>query len=338
MTTPADQDTNDAGAVFTDPPRMSTVGRTDLSVTRLGLGTIPLGGKYQPITDTQAFATVHAALAHGINWFDTAPRYGFGLAEQRLGRALAGVPRDRYVVATKVGWQIGSDGTRVPAFTRDAVQRGLELSLERLGIERVDIVHIHDPDDHYRQALEDVFPILAEWKAQGIVRAISAGMNQWQMLVDLAREADFDCFLLAGRYSLLEQGALETFLPLCAMRKISVFIGGVFNSGILATGARPGARYNYAAAPPEILERVRQLEMICARFAVPIHVAALQFPLAHPAVTGIVVGAASPGEVQANLAALSADVPPALWAELRDAGLLDPAAPTPEQETPDRRR
>jgi D-threo-aldose 1-dehydrogenase len=248
-----------AAGVRTRPLHWRTVGHTDLQVTRLGLGTVPLGGKYQPMSDAQAIATVHAALAQGISWFDTAPRYGFGRAEQRLGTALAGVPRERYVVATKVGWHVEGDGTRVPAFTRVGVQRSLERSLERLGIDRVDIVHIHGPDDYYREVLGEVFPLLAEWRAQGVVRAISAGMNQWEMLADFTREADFDCFLLAGRYTLLEQGALESFLPLCVRRKISIFLGGVYNSGILATGARPGTRYNYAPAPLEVLERVRQM-------------------------------------------------------------------------------
>lgn len=305
------------------------VGRSNLEITRFGLGTVPLGGKYQPISDEQALETVRSALDAGINWFDTAPRYGFGLAEQRLGKALTGVPRGRYLLATKVGWRVSPEGINTPDFSRDGVRRSVEASLRRLGVERVDILHIHDADDHYRAALDEVFPVLAEMRAQGLVRAISAGMNQWEMLADFAREADFDCFLLAGRYTLLEQGALETFLPLCQERKIGVLVGGVLNSGILGTGARSGALYNYRAAPLTILERVARIEAVCARHGVPLHVAALQFPLAHPAVTSIVVGAGSPDEVKANVAALDAALPDDLWVELQAEGLLHPAAPTP---------
>jgi D-threo-aldose 1-dehydrogenase len=305
------------------------LGRTDLQISRLGLGTVPLGGKYQPISTQQAVETIRAALGLGINWFDTAPRYGLGLAEQRLGMALAGVPRDTYVLATKVGWRVFPDGTKAPDFSRDGVQRSIAASLERLGIERIDIVHIHDPDDHYPSAVDQVFPALATLRDQGVIRAISVGMNQWQMLADFAREVDVDCFLLAGRYTLLEQGALDSFLPLCQHKKIGLLLGGVYNSGILASGARPGAMYNYAPAPPDILDRVARIEAICARHNVPLHVAALQFALAHPAVSAIVVGAGSSAEVQANLVALDRPIPVDLWAELRVEGLLHQAAPTP---------
>jgi D-threo-aldose 1-dehydrogenase len=220
------------------------VGRSGLALPRLGLGTVPLGAKYQAVTEHEAAETVHAALRAGITWFDTSPRYGFGVAERRLGKALAGVPREQYALATKVGWRIDPAGARWPDFTRDGVRRSLEGSLKRLGVKRVDLVHIHDPDEHYREALDEVFPVLDAMRAEGTIRAISAGMNQWQMLADFARDADFDCFLLAGRYTLLEQGALATFLPLCRRRNIALILGGVFNSGILATGARLGALYN----------------------------------------------------------------------------------------------
>jgi D-threo-aldose 1-dehydrogenase len=305
------------------------IGTTGLQVTRLGLGTVPLGGKYQPITHEQALATVRYALDAGINWLDTAPRYGFGRAEQRLGMALVGVPRERYVLATKVGWRIDPAGARFPEFTRDGVRRSIEASLERLGTGRIDIVHIHDPDDHYRATLDDVFPALAEMRAEGTIRAISAGMNQWQMLADCMRDADFDCFMLAGRYTLLEQGALATFLPLCHRKQICIFLAGVFNSGILATGARAGALYNYAEAPPAIMRRAERIQAICDRYNVPLYIAALQFPLAHPAVAGLVVGAGSPAEVAGNIAALDVHVPADLWAELRAEGLIDAEAPTP---------
>ncbi len=207
--------------------------------------------------------------------------------------------------------------------------RSFEESLQRLGLERVDILHIHDPDEYYREALDVVFPVLADLRRQGVIRAVGAGMNQWGMLADFARNADFDCFLLAGRYTLLEQGALDELLPLCEEKDIGVFLGGVFNSGILATGASPGAKYNYADAPPEVLEKVSRIEAVCARHDVPLHVAALQFPLAHPAISSLVVGARSTEEMQANMAALWTAIPEDLWEELRAEGLLHEEAPVP---------
>jgi len=277
----------------------------------------------------QAVETVRTALRYGINWFDTAPRYGFGLAEQRLGLALTGIPRDSYVLATKVGWHVSPDGTKTPDFRRDGIQRSIASSLERLGIDRIDIVHIHDPDDHYREAITEVFPTLAALREQDVIKAISVGMNQWQLLSDFARDADVDCFLLAGRYTLLEHGALDTFLPLCQRKNIGLMLGGVYNSGILARGASPNALYNYAQAPLAVVQLVGHIEAICARYDVPLHVAALQFPLAHPAVTALVVGAGSASEVHANIAALETVVPVELWMELRAAGLLPETAPVP---------
>lgn len=304
------------------------VGRTSLKVSLLGLGAAPLAGLYGAVPEAQAHATVRRALSAGMTFFDTAPRYGDGLSERRLGRVLADYPRDSYVLASKVGWELTPQGA-LPAFSRDGVMRGLEASLERLGLERIDIVHIHDLDDHGRAALDEVFPVLAELRGQGVIGAVGAGMNDWRMLAEFARHADFDCFLLAGRYTLLEQGALHEFLPLCQDRGISVFLGGVYNSGILATGARPGAKYNYTDAPPAVLERVRRLEEVCARHDVALKAAALQFPLAHPAVTALIVGAASAAEVAANLEAFQTPLPPELWLELRAEGLVVEDAPLP---------
>ncbi len=304
------------------------VGRTGITVSRLGLGTVPIGKMYVPVSDEQAVATVQTAFDQGITLFDTAPMYGAGLSERRVGMALADVPRDTYVLATKVGRVVEPDGSVHFDWTRDGILRSLDESMQRLQLERIDIVHIHDPDEHYREALDVVFPILANLRSQGVIRAIGAGMNQWQMLADFARNADFDCFLLAGRYTLLEQGALPLF-DICQEKQIGVFLGGVYNSGILATGAQPGAKYNYADAPPEILERARRIQAICARHDIPLHVAALQFSLAHPAVTALVVGAASPEEVKANRAALSQSIPSTLWNELKSTGLLRDDAATP---------
>ncbi|MFO7170233.1 MAG: aldo/keto reductase [Chloroflexota bacterium] len=304
------------------------VGRTSIQVTRVGLGTAPIGNLYAPISDEQAVSVVKAALAAGVNLVDTAPLYGAGVSERRVGAALRDVPRERVVISTKVGRLVEPDGSIPFDYSRDAVLRSFEESLKRLGVDRIDILHIHDPDDHERQALDEAFPTLAELRAQGVIGAIGAGMNQWQMLERFARNADFDCFLLAGRYTLLEQTSLE-FLELCRSRGIGVFLGGVFNSGILATGPRPGAKYQYADAPPEIMERARRLEQVCQRHGVPLATAAVQFAAAHPAVTALVLGAVTPQEFEANLRSLEAAIPTALWEELRAEQLIHPDAPFP---------
>ena len=305
----------------------ATVGRTAMAVTRMGFGSVFISRPGVPAE--QAIATVRHALDRGITLFDTAPQYGNGLSERYIGDALAGVARERYILATKVGKRIAPDGSIYFDYSRDGALRSIEESLGRLRTDRLDIVHIHDPDDHEREALDAIFPALAELRSQGVIGAIGAGMNQWEMLARFARQADFDCFLLAGRYTLLEQRALDEFLPLCQERRIGIFLGGVFNSGILATGARPGAWYQYQPASPAILERVGRIEALCARHGVPLATAALQFPLAHPAVTSLVIGAKSPEEIDANLAALDHAIPAALWAGLREAGLIPAGAPVP---------
>lgn len=302
------------------------LGRTGLEVSLLAFGAAPIANLYRSVSETQAIETVHAALAAGITYFDTAPLYGNGLSETRLGLALKGVPRDAIVLSTKVGQQAGANGKRQHDYSRDGVLRSLESSLKRLQTDRIDIVHIHDPDNHYREALDGAYPALDELRRQGVIRAVSAGMNQWQMLADFARAGAFDCFMLAGRYTLLEQGALP-LLDLCAEKGIGILAAGVYNSGILAKGV--GATYNYREAPPEIVEKTKALSAICARHDVPLATAALQFPLGHPAVASLVIGWSSVARTASNLAALTADLPPALWTDLRDAGLLDAAAPLP---------
>ena len=309
------------------PLAAAPLGRTGLPVTRIGFGSVFIGRPGVPAE--RGVATVRHALDRGITLLDTAPQYGNGLSERLFAEALDGVARDRYTLATKVGKRLDADGKVYFDYSRDGALQSIEESLARLRADRLDIVHIHDPDDHEREALDEVFPALAELRAQGVIGAIGAGMNRWEMLARFARRADFDCFLLAGRYTLLEQRALDEFLPLCAERGIGLFLGGVFNSGILATGARPGAWYQYRPASPEILARVGQIEAICARHGVPLSTAALQFPLAHPAVTSLVVGAKSPEEIDANLAAFDHTIPAALWAELRDTGLIVAGAPVP---------
>ena len=304
------------------------IGRTILHVSRLGLGTAPLVGNNGSIPADQSVATIRAALAAGVTLIDTAPLYGAGRSEQRVGLALQGVPRDSYVLSTKVGRLVLPNGKVVFDFSRDGVLRSIEQSLERLKLDRIDVVLVHDPDDAEQQALEQAFPALAELRAQGVIGAIGAGMNQWQMQDRFVQNFDVDCFLLAGRYTLIEQTALE-FLGRCKERGVGIFLGGVYNSGILAVGARPGATYNYAAPSPEIVERVQRIEAICARYDVPLHRAAAQFALAHSAVTAVVLGAVLPAEVQANRDALFAPIPPELWADLKGAGLLREDAPVP---------
>ncbi|MFZ5825470.1 MAG: aldo/keto reductase [Bacillota bacterium] len=290
-----------------------------LRVSRIALGTGPIGNMFvNKATDAGAADAIQAAWEGGVRFFDTAPFYGAGLAERRLGAGLAGIPRNQFILSTKVGRLVLPGGSVVEAYRRDGVLRSIEESLARLRTDYVDIVLIHDPDHHYRAALNEMYPVLADLRSQGVIKAVGAGMNQWEMLKAFALHADFDCFLLAGRYTLLEQGAAP-FLELCQARGIDLFLGGLFNSGILAVGARPGAWYNYSPAPEAVIDRVRRLEAVCARHGVSLRSAALQFPLAHPAVTSLVLGAVSRAEVEENLAAVQTPLPPALWDDLRHA-------------------
>jgi D-threo-aldose 1-dehydrogenase len=302
---------------------------TRLRFPQVGLGTAPLGGLYSLIPEAQALATVQTALTQGWTLFDTAPLYGAGDSERRLGAALADVPRDHYQVSTKVGRSIESDGSVIFDYSQSGIQRSFEESLKRLKLDRVDILHLHDPDQHYREALEVALPQLVELRRQGVIDAIGVGMNQWEMLADLTRHSDLDCVLLAGRYTLLEQTALP-LLELCQARCVQVFLGSVYNSGILATGAQPEATYNYARATPAILERVRQLETIAAAYQVPLRAVALQFAAAHPAVTTLINGARSPHEISETLSALAFPIPASLWRDLKSAKLLLPDSPTPQ--------
>jgi len=344
-----------------DPRRRSRLGASGVEVTAIGLGGTGLGNIYTAVEEQEALATVAAAHDAGIRYFDTAPAYGSGLSELRLGRALADLPRDQLVIGTKVGYDLvpqdpGEQSTlgfadglpfrAVTDFSRAAVERSLEQSLERLGVDRIDVVYIHDPDEgvsmdrgrdpyersHFEQAMAEAYPLLDRLRAEGTIGAIGVGMNGWRMLEDFARAGEFDCFLLANRYTLLEQEALATFLPLCVERGVSVIAGGPFNSGILATGAVAGARYDYQPAGPEILARVRRLETVAAAHAVPLAAAALQFPLGHPAVVSVIPGARSPAELDQNCALVAHPIPAAFWAELRDRSLIDPAAPLPTED------
>src|SRR6266850_7811008 len=256
------------------------IGRTGLRVTRLGLGGVALSGA-PPATDPErataekeAVALIQRSLALGINYLDTAPMYGVGESEARYGEALRGVPRGRYVLSTKVGRVLRPPGpgsakaTWAFDFSARGVRESFAASLGRLGLERVDILFVHDPDDHYEQALNEAFPVLVELRAAGLVQAIGAGMNQWQMELALARQGHCDCFLLAGRYTLLDQTSLPEFLPYCVERGIAVVAGGPYNSGLLAVGARAGATFNYRPADPEMMDKARRIAAVCARHAV----------------------------------------------------------------------
>jgi D-threo-aldose 1-dehydrogenase len=320
------------------------LGRSGVRVSALGLGTAPLGNLFAPVAERDADATVRAALAAGLSFVDTAPHYGLGVAERRLGRLLAGRPRDGFTLSTKVGRLVrplapgetsdpeGFTDTppakRVWDFSGDGVRRSLEESLDRLGLDRVDVVLVHDPDDHEREAYEQAFPALAELRDQGVVRAIGAGMNQAEMLTRFVRDLDLDVVLVAGRYSLLDQRALAELLPTCAGRGTAVVVGGVFNSGLLAD-PRPGATFDYAPAPPELVDRAVRLAEVCARHRTPLRAAALAFPFGHPAVTSVLVGARSAAEVSDAVACFRRPVPDALWAELVATGLLPEQVPTP---------
>jgi D-threo-aldose 1-dehydrogenase len=338
-----------------NPTALRPLGRTGLQVTQLGFGAAPIGGFRAAISDAEASEIIRTACDAGVNFFDTSPYYGYGRSELRMGAALRNRPRDSYVLSTKVGrwmrplrdgesvegWRQG--GLRfAPTFdySYDGVMRSIEQSHLRLGIARIDVLLIHDVDffttrdqalfeQRFREAMDGGYRALDELRRAGVVKAIGVGLNNTDSCLKFVKAGEFDCVLLAGRYTLLEQGALEELLPLCASRSVSVIIGGPYNSGILTGGVRPGAKYDYADAPPEIIARAQAIEAICRRHGVPLAAAALQFPLAHQAVCSVIPGALSSSEVEQNINHLRRLIPAELWAELRAAGLLDRAAPTP---------
>jgi D-threo-aldose 1-dehydrogenase len=309
--------------------KQDPLGRTGLQVTQLGLGSAPLGGLFEAVSDDEAHRVVEAAWKAGIRFFDTAPLYGHGLAEQRFGAVLRTKPRDEFVIATKVGRLLRKDAPPEPGqaykgappvnpvfdFSYDGVMRSAEESLVRLGLDRIDVLHIHDPDDHYEEALSGAYRALDRMRSEGTIKAVGAGMNQAEMLARFAREADFDCFLLAGRYTLLDTIGLKELLPLCVEKGIAIIAGGVFNSGILAD-PRPGATYNYQAAPPALVERALELEAVCNRRGVDLKAAAIQFPLRHPAVASVLTGCRSVAEVEENVRMFETPIPDTLWDEL----------------------
>nr|WP_246213979.1 aldo/keto reductase [Kitasatospora viridis] len=325
--------------------RQRRLGKSAVAVTELAFGGAAIGGLFTPVGDAQAEEAVDAAWAAGIRYFDTAPHYGLGLSENRLGEALRSRPRAAYVLSTKVGRILeptpgaaGDDldnGFAVPAshrrrwdFTAVGVRRSIEESLNRLDLDRIDIVYLHDPDDHAEQALDEAYPELHRLRDEGVIGAIGIGMNQAELPARFVRETDIDVVLLAGRYSLLDQRGLADLLPAAAEHGVSVVVGGVFNSGLLADPG-PGATYDYAAAPAEVLTRALRLKEACERHEVPLRAAALQFPFGHPAVAGVLVGLRSAGQAEDAAAMLRHPVPAVLWDELRELELLPADVPTP---------
>ncbi|MEV6055119.1 aldo/keto reductase [Streptomyces sp. NPDC052107] len=330
--------------------QQTKLGRSSTTVTRLSFGAAGIGNLFTPVTDEAAAEAVEAAWAAGIRSFDTAPHYGLGLSERRLGAALRGRPRAKYTVATKVGRLLepvpGADGDdlahgfAVPAthrrvwdFSADGVRRSLEASLERLGLDRVDIVHLHDPDDHFAEAIGQAYPALAQLRAEGMVGAIGVGMNQCEMLTRFVRDTDIDVVLLAGRYTLLDQGAMTELLPEAARRGVSVIVGGVFNSGVLAA-PKPGATFDYATAPTELVDRALRMQSVCERHGVPLRAAAVRFALAPQPVAGVLIGARSAEEVTDAARLLDLDIPDALWEDLLAEHLLPDHLPLPHRSRP----
>jgi len=331
------------------------VGRTAVEVTRLGLGAASIGGLFRSVDPDEAAATIDRAWELGIRYFDVAPLYGYGTGERRLGASLRGRPRDEYAVSTKVGrlvrptaaigpgadidrqmldgredgYYADVDGRRmVFDYSADGVTRSIEESLERLRLDRIDIAFIHDPDEHWPAAIDQAYPALHRLRDQGVVRAIGAGMNQSAMLVRFAEEAEMDVFLVAGRYTLLDQDALAGLLPLCLARGISVLVGGVMNSGVLAD-PRPGAHFDYGHAGPDVIDRAQRLARACERREVPLRAAAMQFPLAHPAVTGLIAGVRRVEHLEEYPEFMRWPIPAVLWDDLRADGLIAPDAPVP---------
>ena len=315
-----------------DPFEQIEIGKTRVCVSRLGLGARGIVDPAVEVSDAEAVATVDKALEIGIHYIDTSPRYGLGRSETFVGQAIAGVDRDSVVLSTKVGRLL--DPTVESGwfwdFSADGVRRSFEGSLERLGVDHVEMLYIHSPEGHYDQAMAGAYPALAEMRAQGIVKAIGVGLTNWQIALRFAQEGDFDCFLLAGRYTLLDQSAFPEFMSYCLEKGIGVVIGGPYNSGILASNLGPDVLYDYRMAPEQLLEQARRIRGICRRYDVPLKAAALQFALAHPAVVSVIPGSSFPAHLQENAAMVGLDIPSELWDDLRNQGLISSDAPVPE--------
>ncbi len=337
-----------------DATQARRLGRTALEVTALGFGGAVVGNLYTNVAEDQALETVDTAYSEGLRLFDTAPFYGHGLSEHRIGDVLRRYPRESFILSTKVGRLLRPE-TKVavdpgvfsavlpfePVFdySFDGAMRSVEDSLQRLGLNRIDVVLIHDidsfthgadrVDERFHEAMGGAYRALERLRTEGTVGAIGCGLNEWEACYRCAQAGDFDCFLLAGRYTLLQQESLDPFLKLCEEREIGIIIGGPYNSGILATGPVENATYDYSPATPEILERTRRIQEVCASYQVPLPAAALQFPLGHPAVTTVIPGARSAAEVRQNLHLLNLQIPEDLWLELKHQDLIRKDSPIP---------
>ena len=323
------------------------LGRSGITVGPCSFGVAALGNLYQAVSAEVAHDAVDAAWESGVRYFDTAPHYGLGLSEERLGTGLALRPRDEFIVSTKVGrlvvetdafpgqkddegFDVPKDRVRIRDYSRDGVLRSIEDSLVRTRLERLDIVFVHDPDEHYREAMDGAFPALEELRAAGVIRSYGAGMNQSAMLADFVRNTDLDVVMVAGCYSLLDQPALDDLLPMSVERNVSVIAAGVFNSGILASNrATESSHYHYRQAPPEIVARVNRIAEICEAHGVSLPVVAAQFALGHPAIATVCLGARSRAQVERNASLFQTPVPADLWRELASEGYLAAAAPVP---------
>lgn len=337
-----------------NPNEKVKFGRVDLDVTAFGFGTAPIGNIFREIDEETSDGMIQHAWDAGVRYFDAAPMYGHGLSELRTGQSLRWKNRDDFILSSKVGrvlkparrqdidfapWTNAAPFTMHFDYSYDGVMRSFEDSLQRMALERMDICFIHDIDvftrgseqpEVFEQAMDGAWKALSSLKEQGLIKAIGVGVNEWEVCHSALERRDFDCFLLAGRYTLLEQDSLDKFLPLCEERGAAVVVGGGFNSGILATGAKEGAKYNYAPAPADIMAKVAQIEAVCAEYNVPLPAAALQFVVAHPAVPTFMAGTRTVDQLEQNLKWFSHEIPAQFWVDLKAKGLLREDAPVPE--------
>ena len=302
--------------------KKNQIGSSEIKVTDIGMGGAPLVST----EESNAIETLQTAYNEGIRYFDTAPYYGTGISEIYFGKFLSSVKRNSFVISTKVGRLIENQEIRFD-YTREGILRSLDESLKRLNLDHIDIALIHDPDDHYRQALNESFPTLSDLKSQGIIKAIGCGMNQWQMLLDFANNADFDCFLLAGRYTLLDHSAMYSLMPKCLEKNISIILGGPYNSGILASDFKSESTYFYEPSPTKVTEKARLIKKVCDKYEVPLKAASLQFGLNHPSVVSTIPGPSNPNELKENLKMVNIAINNDLWKELKDKKLIDLECP-----------
>ena len=329
------------------------LGQTDIYLSELGFGGASIGNLYEPCSDQAAFDVIENSWQLGIRYFDTAPEYGHGLSERRFGDALRSHPRDEYILSTKVGELLFAKARQLPPenkfinklpfhlkfdYSYDAIMRGFEDSLQRLGLNRIDIILVHDLDsiihqpnifkEYFKTYVESGYKALDKLRSEGSIRAIGLGVKQWQVCFEAMKHGDYECFMLQGNYTIMEQPAFEIFLPLCLKKKVSILLAGPYASGILATGPVKGAYFHHKEAPPEILKRVKFIQDICKAHATPLQAVAIQFPLKHPAIASVVIGSKSPVLMQDNINYAQFKIPSQLWNDLRDADVIPKEAPT----------